>query len=216
MIDYSHFVEMARLTRTTAEEMIRHMKSIFARHGISEQVMSDNGPQFTAAVYKQYASDYRFDITSSPLFPQSNGEIERAVRTVKSLLKKSSDPYLALLSYRTAPLVYGYNSPSELLMGRLLRSTLPITRSQRKPQFIDPAVVAQKDADIKQKQKTNFDRRHGVHELPRLLPEQYVWIKGRQAGGTVVSQTAPRSYVVRNQEGEFRRNRRLSHPPTGG
>ena len=178
MIDYySHFIEMARLTRTTAEKMINCMKSIFARHGIPEQVMSNNGPQFIAAVYKQFASDYGFDIiTSSPLFPQSNREIERAVRTVKSLLKKASDPYLSLLSYRTTPLVHGY-SPSELLMGRILRSTLPITRKQRRPQVIDPVVIAQKDSDIKQKQKANFDRRHGVHELSRLLPEQYVWIK---------------------------------------
>ena len=90
------------------------------------------------------------------------------------------------------------------LLGRILRSTVPTTRNQRKPQFIDPAVVAQKDADIKQKQKTNFDRRHGIHELPRLLPEQYIWIKDRQTGDTVVGQTAPRSYVVCNQEGEFR------------
>ena len=84
----------------------------------------------------------------------------------------------------------------------------------RKPQLIDPEVIAKKDNDIKQKQKANFDCRHGVHELPRLLPEQYVWIKDRQAGGTVVEQPAQRSYVVRNPEGEFRRNRRhlVTHP----
>ena len=108
---------MARLTRTTAEEVINHMKSFFARHGTPEQVMSDNGPQFTVAVYKRFASEYGFDvITSSPLSPQSNGEIERAVQTVKSVLNKATDLYLALLSYRTTPIQHGY-SRSELLMG---------------------------------------------------------------------------------------------------
>ena len=77
----------------------------------------------------------------------------RAMVKVKSLLKKSSDPYLALLSYRTAPLVHGY-CPSELLMGRLLRSTLPITRNQRKPQFIDPVAVAHKTPILNKSRKS--------------------------------------------------------------
>ena len=59
-------------------------------------------------------------VTSTPRFPQANGEAERAVSTVKNLLKKSVDPYLALLAYRTSPLKNGY-SPSELLMCRKLR-----------------------------------------------------------------------------------------------
>ena len=43
-------------------------------------------------------------VTSSPRFPQANGEAEQAVAIVKNLLKKSVDPYLALVVYRTSPL----------------------------------------------------------------------------------------------------------------
>ncbi|XP_045898998.1 uncharacterized protein LOC123966985, partial [Micropterus dolomieu] len=68
---------------------------------------------------------------SSPICHfQSNGEAERAVRTIKSLLKKSSDAYLALMAYRAAPLANGY-SPTELLMGRKIRS--PVIPSKLNP-----------------------------------------------------------------------------------
>jgi len=60
---------------------------------------------------KAFASDY-VHVTSSPKFPQSNGEAERAVQTIKSLLKKAHDPYHALLAYRATPLSNGY-SPAQ-------------------------------------------------------------------------------------------------------
>ena len=86
---YSRFIEIAQLKRTTAEEVIQHTKSIFARHGISVSVISDNSPQYSADAYKQFAKEYRFQhISSSPYYPQSNGEAERAVGTIKSLLNK--------------------------------------------------------------------------------------------------------------------------------
>ena len=83
-----------------------------------------------------------------------------------------------------------------------------MVRKERKPQQIDSDVVAQKDALFKQKQKENFDRRHGVRELPKISPGDFVWIKDRQSGGVVREQAAPRSYHVQTEDGEFRRNRR--------
>ena len=86
---YSRYIEIARLKSTNADEVITHTKSIFARHGIPEVVLSDNGPQFASAAYRQFAENFQFEhITSSPYYPQSNGEAERAVGTIKSLLKK--------------------------------------------------------------------------------------------------------------------------------
>ena len=44
--NYSQYIVIALLNRPSAAEVIAHMKSVFARHGIPELVMSDNGPQY--------------------------------------------------------------------------------------------------------------------------------------------------------------------------
>jgi transposase InsO family protein len=88
--------------------VIKHTSSIFARHGIPEIVVSDNGPQYSADLYATLAKNYGFEhVTSSPHYPQGNGEAERAIKTIKGLLRKSGDPYLSLLAYRSTPLEMG-------------------------------------------------------------------------------------------------------------
>ena len=126
IVDYfSRYFEVLKLKSTTSLEIIHQMKRIFARHGIPETVISDNGPQYSSQEFSNFAISYGFShITSSPGHPSGNGEAERAVRTVKQLLKGAKDPYLALLSYHSSPIKNGY-SPAELLMGRKLRTTLP-------------------------------------------------------------------------------------------
>ena len=69
---------------------------------------------------------YRFGfvhLTSSPHYPQGNGEAERAVQTIKNLFKKTSDPYIALLNYRSTPFQHG-KSPAELFLNRKLRTRI--------------------------------------------------------------------------------------------
>ena len=55
---YSRYIEIARLNRPNAE-VITHTKSVFARHGIPEVVISDNGLQFTSAAYCKFAQDFQ-------------------------------------------------------------------------------------------------------------------------------------------------------------
>ena len=72
---------------TRSSEVIRALKSIFARHGITEQVRSDDGPQFDSAEFPYFAKEWGFKHSaSSPRFTQANGKVGRGVRTVKSSL----------------------------------------------------------------------------------------------------------------------------------
>jgi len=128
VIDYfSRYIEISKLSSETAGSVIKHMSSISARHGIPQQVVSDNGPQYSSREFSKFANEYGFEhSTSSPQYPQANGEAERAVRTVKALLNKSGDLYLTLLTYRATSINNTIYSPAELLINRKLRTTLPI------------------------------------------------------------------------------------------
>ena len=102
---YSRYIEISKLNGQSSSQVITQTKSIFARHGIPQEVVSDNGPPYSSFEYKQFATNYGFThTTSSPRYPQSNGEAERAVKTVKSLLKKSDDSYNVLMIYHSTPL----------------------------------------------------------------------------------------------------------------
>ena len=217
---YSRYPEVIKLTLTVSASVIVTLKTLFARYGIPEVLRSDNGPQYSAEEFAWFMECYGFRrVPSSLRYPQSNGLAERMVRTVKHILKKSRDPYLALLSYRTTPLPWCNLSPSKLLMGRRLRMALPQTTNHltsRWSYLLDFKRAAQQ---LKEKKKKDFDRSHHVHNLPEIPDDQNVWVSsdGATVPGTVVSQaTTPRSYVVQTQSGGIHRNR--SHlrvmPPT--
>lgn len=105
---FSEFPEITKLRDITSVNVIIALKSVFARHGIPDIVISDNGPQYASAEFKDFAENWDFKhITSRPGHTQSNGQVERTVQTIKNLLKKSEcsgDPYLSLLEYRNTPL----------------------------------------------------------------------------------------------------------------
>ena len=109
-----------------SNNVICHLKSQFAKYGILDELISDNGPQYSSLAFREFSNDYGFVHTaSSPKFPQANGEAERAVQTIESLLKKAHDPYEVLLNYRNTPLGGMGLPPAQLLMGCRLKTSLP-------------------------------------------------------------------------------------------
>ena len=156
---------MCSLRSTTSASVIHKLKTVFSRHGIPESLMSDNGPQFSSQEFYNFSKDYGFDhVTSSPNYPQANGEAERAVRTIKTLLSKNDDSLLALLAYCSTPLHNGY-SPAELLMGRKLKTTVPSITRSLKPKLPNKTAVQKKEDEMRNKQKANYNRRHKARNL---------------------------------------------------
>ena len=147
-------------------------------------------------------------LRGSPHYPQANGEAERAVQTVKNLMKKDGDPYLAILTYRSTPLKCGF-SPSEMLMSRKLRTTLPMSRETLKPVAPDPSLIREREEKLRERTQRNYDQHHGVRELEPLSSGQSVWIPDRGEEAQVLQEAGTRSYEVQTSEGGvYRRNRR--------
>lgn len=213
LVDYlTKYPEVLNLPDKTAHTVIQKMKSVFARHGIPRELVSDHVP-FASYEMKSFAASWEFKLThSSPGYPQSNGLAERTIKTVKHALKKAlrtgTDPQLVLLSLRNTPVTGMNESPAQMLMGRVLRSTLPCSSAvlqQSTPQHVHSRLQ-----DLQSRQQRYYNR--DAKPLPELVPGSTVHMQTRRGWEPAVvmhKRDEPRSYTVQTPAGKtFRRNRR--------
>lgn len=213
---YSDYWELDRLTSTTSETVVALSKSQFARFGIPETVLTDNGPQFRAESYATFAKEWEFShITSSPYHSQANGKAESAVKIAKRLIKKASkgnqDLHLVILNWRNTPSEGVNLSPVQKLQSRRTRTLLP-TRTE----LLEPKVADNVPSDIehrRRKAKAYYDK--GAYPLPALTIGEVVRMQPLDRTGSwskvaVVKKIAERSYLVKTDQGHLlRRNRRF-------
>ena len=219
--EYSKFPIIRKLTTTTSHAIINHLKSIFAEYGIPDKLVSDNGPQYSSKEFKQFATVYGFEhVTSSPMYPQSNGSSERMVQTVECILKKcdedGSDPYLGLLSYPATPISHRLKSPSELLNNRKFKTTLPMATRSR---VSDTTITTKKELYRRQEQQAFYYNRTAEPTLKPLKQGQPVNMydhhsKTWERGEVIKPAKEPRSYIVKNDKtgSVYRRTRTQLKP----
>ncbi|MCG7877651.1 MAG: RNase H-like domain-containing protein, partial [Candidatus Thiodiazotropha endolucinida] len=207
---YSKWVELNLLENMSSKNTIKHLKSQFSRYGVPDQFYSDNQTNFVSSEFKEFAKEYGFNlVTSSPTYSQSNGLSERAVQTVKNLLKKANDPYKAMLDYRNTIIDDIGLSPAQMFFNRRLKTTLP-TSAPLLQQHDVPKNIKKRLLESQNKQKQYYDR--GSKELEPLKPGDNIVMRYKDTWtpATVTERHhTPRSYVVENQYGQqYRRNRR--------
>ena len=210
---YSNFFELARLgSNTRATCVIDAMRSQFARHGSPEVLFSDNGPQFSCREFRTFTQLWDIEhVTSSPQYPQSNGQAERAIGTVNNLMKKAledgSDVQLALQSFRNT-VREGYSaSPAQLLFSRRCRTSLPMQRTMLKPQLVVDVPHDRKAMKDAQRLQYNKSSHHLAPIAPgssirMKLPNQDSWTIGE-----CTKKLAKRSYLVIVNGQMYKRNR---------
>ena len=211
IFDYSsRWLDFKKLNSTNSGDVITVLRECFATHGCPQVLVSDNGPQYASDEFSQFAKSWGFQhVTSSPKHPQSNGVAERAVQTAKNMLKKNTDPFLALLAYRSAPIHNG-RTPSQLLMSRILRTPVPTISKKLYPETTDWKALQEKEREYKERYRLNFNKGKRLTHLPSLNTGDQVFVRDRAEYGQIEERrNDPRSYDIRMNNGKtIRRNRK--------
>ncbi|KAK2557053.1 Retrovirus-related Pol polyprotein from transposon 17.6 [Acropora cervicornis] len=158
---FSGYWEVDKLPQTTSPAVIDVTKQHFARYGIPDRVYTDNGPQFDCAEYTRFSNAWQFEhYTSSPYHSQSNGIVEAAVKTAKTLQKKASeahrDQWLSFLDYRNTPTEGMDSSPVQRLTSKRTKTLLPVAQHLLEPEI--QSDVERKLTKKRRKAKKYFDR----------------------------------------------------------
>nr|XP_037272788.1 uncharacterized protein K02A2.6-like [Rhipicephalus microplus] len=130
---FSKWIEVFPVSTPSAEATISCMHSMFANQGLPDVVVSDNGPAFTSELYSTFLKKNGVRrMLVPPYHSASNGAAERAVQTVKNKLRKAGPRDIRTqiarmpLTYKSTPLEVTGCCPSELLLGRKLRTALDL------------------------------------------------------------------------------------------
>ena len=191
------------MTTTTVSKMLNVLREWFSVHGIPEQIVTDNGPQFIAEEFDEFTKCNGIKhVKSAPYHPASNGLAERFVQSLKQSLKASANDGRSLcqrlssylLTYRfTAHETTGV-PPCKLLFQRDLRTRLSLLQ----PSF-EKSVL-----DKQSQQKSAHDRRSrsrawiaGDRVMVRNHCEGPDWIPA-----SVMEVIGPVTYLVETDRGQ--------------
>ena len=140
LMDFAtRYPEAVPLKRIDARTVAEALCEIFSRLGIPEEILSDQGSNFTSKLMQEIFNLLNIKhIRTSPYHPQTDGMLERFHGTLKSMMRKSCPnqkqwdewlPY-TLFAYRDATHAATGFSPFELLFGRQARGPLTLVKEQ--------------------------------------------------------------------------------------
>ena len=214
IVDYTtDYFEYIRLRSQKAVDVITGIKEVFARLGVPKMVQSDNASNFTSIEFSKFSRDWNFiHSTSSPHYPQSNGKVEAAVKIAKRILRRCTDPYLALLEYRNTPTEGMSTSPIQRIIGRPTQSMIPqniIGSKENEANWQEKLVKRQKIQKNYNKTAKNLSP---LQVGQPVMIRDYRKHKQGWKEAKVIAELSKRSYTV-EVDGELRRRNRRDLRP---
>ena len=124
---HSKWLEVIPMKTATSATTVQQLRTVLAKFGVPESVVTDNGPQFIGMEFEQFCERNGIrHIKVAPYHPASNGLAECAVQTFKQGFQKYTEGTIEdrvarfLLHYRIIPHSTTGMSPAQLLFGRQL------------------------------------------------------------------------------------------------
>jgi transposase InsO family protein len=209
-IDYfSGFITVNYINTQTSAAVIKVLNSDYRKFGLPEKIITDNGPCFKSAKFDKFCADLEIGhITSSPHYHQSNGRVERAIQTIKQILKKTiteQEITLAVIAYHDTPISADLPSPAELFFSRRINTRLGL--------MYHPSI-------LNDDQKCKLAEKRAAHLTPKdhppveYVPRQLVWFTEDTSpdwkpGYIEMNDQMPESYwIISDENGRrIRRNR---------
>ena len=146
------------MSTTNVPATLDVLREWFCTHGIPEQIVTDNGSQFTAEAFKAFTQCNGIrHVRSAPYHPSSNGLAERFVQSLKASLRASLNDGRPLaqrlssylLTYRTTAHATTGVPPCQLLLNRELRTRFSLLQPSHERSVLDKQAL----------QKSAHDRR---------------------------------------------------------
>lgn len=191
---FSKWLEVFKMNITTAQTTLTCLRQLFARFGLPKIIVTDNGPPFFSFEFSKFMKENGINhIFSPPYHPESNGQAENSVKTIKLALKKAYeekrnlDVALStfLLHYRNSDHATTGTSPALLMFKRKLRTKLDLILPDTNTILQTKAEKQRKDA------KQVFDVRQKV-----LVKDYSTSNLGKWKNGTIISRRGGTVYDV--------------------
>ena len=208
---HSKWPEVIQMSSTTTSKTIDALRTLFARYGLPDQVVSDNGTQFTSEEFSQFMKANGIKhIRTAPYHPSSNGQAERFVQTFKRAMKagERDEPSLStrlsqfLLTYRSTPQATTNSTPSELFLQRKMRTKFDLLKPDLWNTVTRKQSLQKKYHDQHSKTR-QFSARQLVMVRDFRSPRKWM-------PGTIKTQSGPVSYQIELEDGQIVR-RHIDH-----
>jgi len=106
-------------TQVSSEEMVEiFLQAVFRMHGVPREIVSDRDPRFTAAFWSQFFKRLgtKFNMSTAN-HPQTDGQSERANRTIEEILRCYVSPHHDDWDDHLATLEFAYNDSIQASTG---------------------------------------------------------------------------------------------------